>query len=90
MDVELYPDKFKILYTGTVLTSHLKIKELFSPILLTHHTPVPTVVIIQICLLYSQCRLYSSQNTRGFGHDELTSHVLYKHFQTERFLSISG
>ena len=33
---------------------------------LTHHTPVPTVVVIKICLLYSQRRLYSSQNIRGF------------------------
>ena len=32
----------------------------------THHTPVPTVVVIQICLLHSQCRLYSSQNIRVF------------------------
>ena len=44
--------------------SHLyKLKDLPD---LTHHTPVPTVVVIQICLLYSQCRLYSSQNIRGF------------------------
>ena len=33
---------------------------------LTHHTPVPTVVVIQIRLLYSQCRLYSSQSVRAF------------------------
>ena len=33
---------------------------------LTHYTPVPTVVVIQICLLYSQHRLYSSQNIKGF------------------------
>ena len=33
---------------------------------LTHHTPVPTVVVIQICLLYCQCRLHLSQNIRGF------------------------
>ena len=35
--------------------------------MLTHHIPVPTVVVcIQICLLYSQYRLYSSQNIRAF------------------------
>ena len=33
---------------------------------LTHHTPVLTVVITQICILYSQHQLYSSQNIRGF------------------------
>ena len=28
--------------------------------------PVPTVVVIEICLLYSQRRLYSSQNIWAF------------------------
>ena len=33
---------------------------------LTHHTPVTTVVVFQMCPLYSQHRLYSSPNIKGF------------------------
>ena len=53
---------FNILFREAIHTQSLHAK--------WRHTPVPTVVVIQICFLYSQCRLYSSQNIRA-------SYVIY-------------
>ena len=70
-------------FTLSSLSPETKEKSLwwkFFIMVLTHHTPVPTEVIIQICLIYSQCRQYLSQNLRAFS-------VIYFYYGNSRGIS---